>query len=57
MTKYSKVFGLDRVTGEIIWERSAIGFVSDFQVIRRPEQPNVALVINAMDVKKTRIAE
>lgn len=57
MTKHSKVFGLDKKTGEIVWERSAIGFVSDFQVIRRPEQPNVALVINAMDVRKTRIAE
>jgi len=57
MTKHSKVFGLNRATGEIIWERSAIGFVSDFQIIERPEQPNVALVINAMDAKKTRIAE
>ena len=47
----------DALNGDMKWERSAIGKISDIHLISRKEGTNVALVIESSDVKKTRIAE
>ena len=57
LSKYSAVYALESATGAISWQRSAIGRIGDIHLIEHKEGANVALVIDSMDTKKTRVAE
>ena len=57
MSKNSKVATFEAENGKMIWERSAVGHIGDIHLINRKEGTNVALIIDSMDVRKTRIAE
>lgn len=57
MNAYSKVFAFDAATGNMKWQRSAIGTIQDIYAMERINETNVALLIGSSSSQQIRIAE